>query len=133
AFADDAFDTVLIVGGDEEATRALSTNRRVCAWMRQSSAKAERFGSVCTGAFELASYGLIDGKRVATHWSGCAELARLFPRIEVDTNALYVQDGRVWTSAGVTTGIDMCLEIVSRDLGADVANAIAERLVLYAK
>ncbi len=132
-FAVDAFDTLLLVGGDADATRALALNRRVGAWMRQSSEKAQRFGSVCTGAFALASYGLIDGKRVATHWSGCSELARLFPRVEVDTNALYVEDGKVWTSAGVTTGIDMCLEIVSRDLGAEVANAIAERLVLYAK
>lgn len=132
-FAADFFHTLLIVGGDEDATRTLALNRRTGAWMRQSSEKAQRYGSVCTGAFALASYGLIDGKRVATHWSGCGELARLFPRVDVDTNALYVEDGRVWTSAGVTTGIDMCLEIVSRDLGAEVANAIAERLVLYAK
>jgi len=132
-FAFDAFDTLLIVGGDEDATRALALNRRVGAWMRQCSEKVQRYGSICTGAFALASYGLIDGKRVATHWSGCSELARLFPRVEVDTNALYVEDGKVWTSAGVTTGIDMCLEIVARDLGPDAANAIAERLVLYAK
>lgn len=132
-FAPDFFDTLLVTGGDEEATRALATNRAVAGWMRKSSEKAQRYGSVCTGAFALASYGLVDGKRVATHWSGCSELARLFPQVEVDTNALFVEDGRVWTSAGVTTGIDMCLEIVSRDLGADVANNIAERLVLYAK
>ncbi|HEX8956353.1 MAG TPA: GlxA family transcriptional regulator [Burkholderiaceae bacterium] len=132
-FAADFFDTVLVVGGDDDATRALATNRTIAAWMRKASEQAQRYGSVCTGTFALASYGLVDGKRVATHWSGCGELARLFPRVEVDTNALYVEDGRVWTSAGVTTGIDMCLEIVSRDLGASVANTIAERLVLYAK
>jgi transcriptional regulator GlxA family with amidase domain len=132
-FAAGFFDTLLIVGGDEDATRALALNRRIGTWMRTASEKAQRYGSVCTGAFALASYGLIDGKRVATHWSGGGELARLFPRVEVDTNALFVEDGRVWTSAGVTTGIDMCLEIVSRDLGTDVANTIAERLVLYAK
>ncbi len=133
SFAVDAFDTLLIAGGSGGATRELALNRRVGAWMRQRSEKARRYGAICTGTFALASYGLIDGKRVATHWSICNELARRFPRVQVDTNALFVEDGRVWTSAGVTTGIDMCLEIVSRDLGSEVANGIAERLVLYAK
>lgn len=128
-----SIDTMLIVGGDEDAVRELGFNRRIRQWVMESCEQAQRYGSICTGAFALAEFGLIDGKRVATHWSGCADLARLYPKAMVDTNALFVQDGQVWTSAGVTTGIDMCLEIVAKDLGAGVANAIAERLVLYAR
>ena len=103
------------------------------AWLRRACARARRYGSVCTGAFALAACGLLDGKRVATHWEATAILGRKHPAIEVDANALYVEDGRVWTSAGVTTGIDMCLALVARDLGDAVANAIARRLVLYAR
>jgi len=129
----DSIDTLLIVGGDEDALRNLAANKTVKRWATIASGKAQRFGSICTGTFALAAFGLISGKRVATHWSGCAELARRFPNIHVDANALFVQDGNVWTSAGVTTGIDMCLELVSNDLGSTIANAIAKRLVLYAR
>ena len=128
-----SIDTLLIVGGDDDAIRRLAANRPVQQWATAASANAQRLGSICTGAFALAQFGLIAGKRVATHWSGCAELAGLHPEIQVDANALFVQDGKVWTSAGVTTGIDMCLELVSNDLGSAVANAIAKRLVLYAR
>jgi len=129
----DSIDTLLIVGGDDDALRDLGKNTVVEQWVQASCAKASRFGSICTGTFALGAYGLIDGKRVATHWSGCTELAQLFPKAEVDSNALFVQDGKLWTSAGVTTGIDMCLELVSQDLGSPIANAIARRLVLYAR
>jgi len=129
----DSFDTLLIVGGDDEGIRRLTADKHVKRWANAVCAKAQRFGSICTGAFALAEFGLIGGKRVATHWSGCAELSRLYPGIDVDSNALFVQDGNIWTSAGVTTGIDMCLELVSQDLGNAVANAIARRLVLYAR
>lgn len=128
-----SMDTLLIVGGDEEAIRRLATNKMVKKWTTAACGKAQRYGSICTGTFVLAEFGLISGKRVATHWSGCAELDRLYPDIHVDSNALFVQDGKLWTSAGVTTGIDMCLELVSNDLGNAVANAIAKRLVLYAR
>ena len=131
--APDSFDTLLIVGGDEEAVANLAKSTLVRDWVRSSCSRSQRYGSICTGAFALAEFGLIDGKRVATHWSGCADLARLYPKTEVDANALFVEDGQVWTSAGVTTGIDMCLEIVSQDLGSDIANNIAKRLVLYAR
>jgi transcriptional regulator GlxA family with amidase domain len=92
-----------------------------------------RYGSVCTGAFVLASAGLLDGKRVATHWASCARLAEKFPALSVDAEALYVVDGKVWTSAGVTTGIDMALALVEADLGAATANLIARHFVLYAR
>jgi transcriptional regulator GlxA family with amidase domain len=95
--------------------------------------RTNRFGSVCTGAFMLAQAGLLDGKRVATHWASCARLAERFPALSVDAEALYVVDGKVWTSAGVTTGIDMALALVEADLGAATANLIARHFVLYAR
>ena len=133
AIMPNSLDTLLIVGGNEDAVRDLASTPRVRQWVLRACEQAQRYGSICTGAFALAEFGLINGKRVATHWSGCAELARLYPKAMVDSNALFVQDGQVWTSAGVTTGIDMCLEIVATDLSPAVANAIAKRLVLYAR
>lgn len=129
----ESIDTMLIVGGEDAAIRDLAMNKVVEKWAKSVCANSTRYGSICTGAFALAGFGLIDGKRVATHWSDCAKLAKLFPRVQVDSNALFVRDGNIWTSAGVTTGIDMCLELVSNDLGQPVANAIARRLVLYAR
>ena len=126
-------DTVLVAGGSAEGLRALAQIDAVRGWMTQASASARRYGSVCSGTFVLAHFGLIRGKRVATHWEGTALLGKHYPDLRVDANALYVEDGRVWTSAGVTTGIDMCLALVARDLGEAVANAIAMRLVLYAR
>lgn len=133
ALAPGALDTVLIAGGDTDGLRRLAAAPAVCSWMLLAAAGARRFGSVCSGALALAALGLIDGKRVATHWEDCAALARDNPTVRVDANALYIQDGRVWTSAGVTTGIDMCLAMVENDVGGGVAHAIAERLVLYAR
>jgi transcriptional regulator GlxA family with amidase domain len=95
--------------------------------------KSKRFGSVCSGTFVLASLGLLDGKRVATHWNACDPLAKTYPHLNVERDMLYVADGKVWTSAGVTTGIDMALTMVTRDLDASVANAVAQQLVLYAR
>jgi transcriptional regulator GlxA family with amidase domain len=128
-----ALDTVLVAGGSKRGLQALAQDAAAQAWLRRACARARRYGSVCTGAFALAACGLLDGKRVATHWEATDILGRTYPDVEVDANALYVEDGRTWTSAGVTTGIDMCLALVARDLGDTVANAIARRLVLYAR
>ncbi len=128
-----AIDTLLIAGGDASGLRMLVADRSVRKWAVGASIRARRFGSVCTGTFALAHFDLLGGKRVATHWSVCSELAELCPEAHVDANALFVNDGRLWTSAGVTTGIDMSLEMVALDLGETVANAIAKRLVLYAR
>lgn len=128
-----ALDTVLVAGGSKRGLQALAQDAAAQAWLRRACARARRYGSVCTGAFALAACGLLDGKRVATHWEATDILGRTYPDVEVDANALYVEDGRTWTSAGVTTGIDMCLALVARDLGDAVANAIARRLVLYAR
>jgi transcriptional regulator GlxA family with amidase domain len=125
-------DTLLVAGGSRglKATMARSDAMR---WLRRVAPKTKRYGSVCTGAFLLAAAGLLDGKRVATHWSRCEQLARQFPNLTVDSEALYVVDGKVWTSAGVTTGIDMALALVESDLGPATANLIARHFVLYAR
>ena len=128
-----AIDTLLIAGGDASGLQMLVADRSVRKWAVQASTRARRFGSVCTGTFALAHFGLLGGKRVATHWSVCSELAELCPETRVDAKALFVNDGRLWTSAGVTAGIDMSLAMVASDLGDTVANAIAKRLVLYAR
>jgi transcriptional regulator GlxA family with amidase domain len=126
-------DTLLIAGADETALRAVIADRAVRRWVPRCAARARRFGSVCSGTFVLAALQLIDGRRVATHWEACGPLAARYPKLTVDAEALYVVDGRVWTSAGVTTGIDMALAMVEADVGAETANSIARRLVLYAR
>ena len=125
--------TVLVAGGEAAAIRAAIRAPEVRRLLPRCAARAERFGSVCSGTFVLAELGLVDGRRVATHWRSCAPLAARYPKLTVDPDALYVVDGEVWTSAGVTTGIDMALAMVEQDVGADVANTIAKRLVLYAR
>ena len=125
-------DTLLVAGGSRGLKAALA-REDVLAWLRKAAPRAKRFGSVCTGAFMLAAAGLLDGKRVATHWASCERLADRFPALTVDADALYVVDGKVWTSAGVTTGIDMALALVEADLGAATANLIARHFVLYAR
>ncbi|MFO0555669.1 MAG: DJ-1/PfpI family protein [Polyangiaceae bacterium] len=126
-------DTVLVAGGDEAAVRGAVRDRALGRWLGRARGVVERLGSVCSGAFILAALGMLDGLRVATHWSACDRLALLRPGLEVDREAIYVKNGSVWTSAGVTTGIDMALAMVEEDLGASVADAVAARLVLYAR
>lgn len=128
-----ATDLVLVAGGEDEPIRAACADAALLAWLRRAHAVVARLGSVCSGAFVLAAAGLLDGKRAATHWSSCERLARYFPAVTVDREAIFVEDGRLWTSAGVTTGIDMALAMVERDLGAAVADAIAAHLVLYVR
>lgn len=125
--------TLLIAGAEAESVRAVIAEPAVRRWVPRCASAAERFGSICSGAFVLAALGLLDGKRAATHWDACAPLAALYPSVSVDPDTLYVVDGKVWTSAGVTTGIDMALAMVSRDLDATVASQVAKRLVLYAR
>lgn len=133
ALSSRSIDTLLIAGGSTDGLALLVADKHVQSWVMSASRNARRYGSVCTGTFALAHLGLLDGKRVATHWSACADLAAQWPDAEVDAQSLFVNDGRLWTSAGVTTGIDMSLEMVASDLGNAVANAVAKRLVLYAR
>ena len=125
-------DTLLVAGGSA-GLRTVMARHDVRRWLCKVAPKAKRYGSVCTGAFVLAAAGLLDGRRVATHWASCDRLADGFPNLTVDADSLYVVDGKVWTSAGVTTGIDMALALVEADLGAATANLIARHFVLYAR
>jgi len=131
--AAEAIDTLLVVGAEREPLLQTLADAAILEGLPALAGKARRFGSVCTGAFILAALGLLDGRRVATHWEGCAPLANAFPAASVDPDALYIEDERLWTSAGVTTGIDMALAMVARDLDASIAGEIAKRLVLYAR
>lgn len=128
-----ARDTVLVCGGEESAVRGAISSKSLLDWLASAEPVVERFGSVCSGAFVLAAAGLLDHKRAATHWAGCALLAKLRPEVTVDHEAIFVEDGRTWTSAGVTTGIDMALAMVERDHGRALVDEIAARLVLYAR
>ena len=125
-------DTLLVAGGSR-GLKAAMTRPDLRRWLRRVAPGTVRFGSVCTGAFVLAAAGLLDGRRVATHWASCEHLARGFPSLQVDAESLYVVDGKIWTSAGVTTGIDMALALVEADLGPALANLIARHFVLYAR
>ncbi len=100
-------------------------------WLRGATDRAQRFGSICNGAFMLARAGLLDGKTVTTHWNDAADLARLCPTAQVDADRLYVQDGNLYTSAGVTAGIDLSLYLLAQDHGPEVALSVAKRLVVF--
>jgi transcriptional regulator GlxA family with amidase domain len=126
-------DTVLAVGGSDAGVRDALAARATIDWLRRAAKTVRRIGSICSGAFLLAQAGVLDGLRVATHWSACSALAAFRRQLTVDPNAIFVREGRVWTSAGVTTGIDMSLAIVEEDFGRAVADLIAARLVLYAR
>ncbi|KRE11556.1 AraC family transcriptional regulator [Bosea sp. Root483D1] len=128
-----AVGTLLVVGAERQNLLPILADSAWAAWLPRLAGQAQRFGSVCSGAIILARLGLLDGHRVATHWDACTPLAAAFASVTVDSDSLYVVDGRLWTSAGVTTGIDMALAMVAQDLSADIAGEVAKRLVLYAR
>jgi transcriptional regulator GlxA family with amidase domain len=125
--------TLLIAGAEREHLMPALADKTLLTAIPRLASNAERFGSVCSGGFFLAALGLIDGHRVATHWDATGPLAKLYPKVSVDPDALYVVDGRLWTSAGVTCGIDMALAMVAHDFDATIAAEVAKRLVLYAR
>lgn len=124
-------DTLLVAGG--AGAMASQPDRQLCDWLRRASVKARRVGSVCTGAYVLAAAGLLDGKRVATHWAHASALAERYPRVHVDADPIWIRDGRTYTSAGVTAGIDLALALVEEDLGSAVSLEIARELVVFLK
>jgi transcriptional regulator GlxA family with amidase domain len=128
---DAALDTLLVAGGP--GVGAASTDSDLLDWLRGRSRHARRVVSVCTGAFLLAAAGILDGRRAVTHWSYCAALSLQYPAVRVETDPIFVRDGPVWTSAGVTAGIDLALALVEDDLGRDVALAVARYLVMFLK
>lgn len=128
-----AVGTVLVAGGDPPGLRALAADAAARRWLTTARDAGARHGSVCTGALVLAAWGLLDGQRAATHWRATAWLARHYPAVTVDAEAIFVSAGRLWTSAGVSTGIDMSLAMIEADHGAALATAVARRLVLYVR
>jgi transcriptional regulator GlxA family with amidase domain len=124
-----AADTVIVPGYETED----DLDPRALQSLRDAHARGARIVSICTGAFALAAAGLLDDRRATTHWQWAAELAARHPRVRVDPDVLFVDDGDVLTSAGVAAGIDLCLHLVRCDHGADVANAIARRMVVAAQ
>jgi transcriptional regulator GlxA family with amidase domain len=123
-------DTLVVAGGD---CRALMEDRALLAWIRRVARHARRTTSVCTGAFLLAEAGLLDGRRATTHWGWVDELRRRYPAVAVDPDALFVSDGAIHTSAGVTAGMDLALALVEADLGRSLALDVARGLVLFLK
>ncbi len=122
-------DTLIVPGGPgvHEALK----DKNTISWVRRNSAKARRVASVCTGAFLLAEAGLLDGRRATTHWKSCARLQENYPKIHVEHDPIYLTDGKIWTSAGVTAGIDLALALVEADLGRGIAMRVARQLVVF--
>jgi transcriptional regulator GlxA family with amidase domain len=124
-------DTLIVPGG--QGLRDAATNAKVAAWIAAHVGRFRRIASVCTGIYGLAPTGVLDGRNVATHWRWAAEVARRFPNLKVDGNALFIKDGRYYTSGGITAGIDLALALIEEDLGPQAALAVARELVVYLK
>lgn len=123
-------DTLLVSGGGGPDA---GTQPDILGWLRQTAPKARRFGSICTGAFALGAAGLVDGKRVTTHWAFGKELARRNPTAAVENDPIFIRDGNLYSSAGISAGIDLALALVEEDHGREFALAIARYLVLFLK
>ncbi|MFZ5669363.1 MAG: GlxA family transcriptional regulator [Pseudomonadota bacterium] len=124
-----SLDTLVVAGG--EGTRAPALDPAVVAFAREAAETSRRMASVCSGAYILAAAGLLDGRRATTHWNRTADFARRFPGVRLEPDRIYVRDGAVWTSAGITAGIDLALALIAEDLGEDVARRTAQQLVVY--
>jgi transcriptional regulator GlxA family with amidase domain len=122
-------DTLIIAGG--AGTSEASACTETLAYVRAAAARARRIASVCSGAFVLAAAGVLDGKRATTHWARAAELARAYPQVRVEPDRIFIRDGTVWTSAGITAGIDLALALIAEDVGEPVAKSAARQLVVY--
>jgi transcriptional regulator GlxA family with amidase domain len=120
-------DTLIVAGG--RGTEAACRNHALLRWLGRK--KPRRLASVCTGAFVLAAAGLLDGKRATTHWASCTRLAERHPLVRLEPDAIYVRDGAIWTSAGVTAGMDLALAMVEEDHGREIALEVARALVLF--
>ena len=124
-------DTLLIPGGS--GMRKSATSQKLANWISRHERRIRRIASVCTGVYGMAPTGLPNGRKVTTHWRYAADLAQRYPELRVEDNALYVRDGKFYTSAGVTAGIDLSLALVEEDFGAQVALSVARELVMYVK
>jgi transcriptional regulator GlxA family with amidase domain len=124
-------DTLVVPGGS--GLREPRANQAITAWLRQHASTCRRIASICTGIYGLAPSGLLDGRRVTTHWRFARDVAQRFPALQVDDDALYARDGPYYTSAGITAGIDLSLALIEEDLGPRLALAVARELVVYLK
>lgn len=124
-------DTLIVAGGPDMSP--VIGNRKLLAWLKTMSQRTRRIGSICTGAFALAEAGLLDDHRATTHWMDVDRLAKTYPKVQIDPDAIYVRDGKIFTSAGITAGMDLALALVEEDLGRETALAVARMLVMYLK
>ncbi|MEK6230089.1 MAG: GlxA family transcriptional regulator [Actinomycetota bacterium] len=124
-------DTLLVAGG--QGVRAAAGDERLVRWLRGAAGRSRRVASVCTGAFLLAHAGLLDGRRATTHWASAKRLAAEYPSVEVEPDRIFVRDGEVWTSAGVTAGMDLALALVESDHGREASLEVARWLVLFVR
>ncbi len=129
--SDQPIDTLIVPGG--WGVYRACEDQALINWIAERSRLARRTASVCSGAFLLASTGLLDGRRAVTHWQRCGEFRKRFPKVRLDPDPIFIQDGSIWTSAGVTAGIDLAQALVENDLGRDVALAVARQLVVFLK
>jgi transcriptional regulator GlxA family with amidase domain len=124
-------DTLLVAGG--VGVEQYRTNAALLRWIRRQASRVRRLASICTGAFFLAEAGLLEGRRATTHWNHCDGFARQFPGVKVEPDTIFVREGSLYTSAGVTAGMDLALALVEEDFGRDVALAAARELVMFLK
>jgi transcriptional regulator GlxA family with amidase domain len=122
-------DTLLVAGGN--GVDLTLTDRRVIGWLQRQAAVSRRIASVCSGALLLAEAGLLDGRRAVTHWERCAPMAARYPAIKVERDPIFLRDGKFYTSAGITAGLDLALALIEEDHGADLAQRLAREFVLY--
>jgi transcriptional regulator GlxA family with amidase domain len=123
-------DTLLVAGGEIDAAR---NDPALLAWLKRTASSARRTASICTGAFLLAASGVLDGRRATTHWYYCSQLAKEFPSIQMEPDRIFVRDGAVYTTGGITSGIDLALAMIEEDWGRDIALLVARTLVVFLK
>jgi len=126
-----ALDTLIVPGG--KGLRVPQTQQVIAEWIARRAAKTRRIATVCTGTYGLAATGLLNGRHVTTHWRHAQDLAKRFPKLKVDPNALYLKDEKFYTCAGITSGIDLSLALIEEDFGPRVALSVARELVVYLK
>jgi transcriptional regulator GlxA family with amidase domain len=127
AFDDSRFDTVLVVGDND----VIDVSPGLLAFLQRAAQTSRRIGATCTGAFNLAEAGLLDGRRATTHWYFAPRLRREYPAVKVEEDRIFIVDGPVWTSAGMTACIDLALALLEKDMGAEIARMVAKKLVVY--
>ncbi len=125
-------DLALIVGAPD-IEQALHDAPEIVSWVAHAAPRMERLAALCTGSFFLAEGGALDGRRATTHWSFAERLRKKYPRVKVDSDAIFIHEGNIWTSAGVTAGMDLALALVEEDFGREIALEVARDLVIYLK